>query len=161
MRHIGGPLEGIRVAVADAEGKAIPILHGDWGVLYGETTGAWVADERHRPFGVSPLGAVVLFFQPARLVAIDSGDPMIEAAEALGVNVAWAEGFADGFDNEASGFHLAKQTRRLYLSGLEAGMAIRFELTVTCRVCGSRHFRRSVCPLCEERRQRDEANYAS
>lgn len=142
-------LDMIRAAVVAAEDKGIRILHGDWGVLQGQLSGEWVVDPGRRPhMGVSPLGAVVLHYQPdAR--RNEMPDP---AAEALGVGLAWAAGFADGFDSEATGYYLGSADRGLYLSGMEAGMEFRFELTAHCPECWTRHFRRDPCPLCRERR---------
>jgi hypothetical protein len=151
VRPISGPLEAIRVSVAAAQAAGVRILHGDWGVLFGELSEEWVVDPLRRPMGVSPLGAVVLYFQPGGPNTMP--DP---AAAALGVGLAWADGFSDGFDGEASGYYLGQLNKRLYLAGLEAGMEFRFELTVRCPACGTRHFRSDPCPLCEERGRRRE-----
>lgn len=145
--------EMILAAVAEAERLGIRITHGDWGVIYGELSGEWVVDQKRRQGpGVTPLGAVVLAHQPAG--GIDMPHP---AAEVLGVRIAWAEGFSDGFDAEASAFFLGSADRHAYLDGLEAGMELRFALTVRCDVCYTRHFRANACPLCLERQRPGEA----
>lgn len=138
------PLERVRGAIKWAtEQVGVRILHGDYGVI--ASAGGWEVDERRRPVGVSPLGAVVLAYQPDK--SRDLPDP---AAEALGVSIHWAEGLADGFDKELTAHYLGSLARQQYLQGVEAGFALRFELTTNCSRCGSRHFKADRCPLCEE-----------
>jgi hypothetical protein len=143
------PVDRIRAAIAwlGHHHPQLRILTGEYGVIPGMF--AWQPDTRRRPGGVSPLGAVVLAYQPP--VGGDLPDP---AAKVLGVAIQYAEGFADGFDNEPSGHFLRPEypiSRRSYCQGLEAGYALRFELTQQCPSCGSRHFNADPCPLCEER----------
>lgn len=145
------PLDKVRAAVAHMEVLGIRILHGDWGVLRGELSGEWIPDPARRPMGVSPLGAVLVHLQQPdpRRGPMDVPDA---AAEALRVGIAWTAGFADGFDKDPQAYYLGGSNRQLYLAGLEAGMELRFELTVRCP-CGTRHLRWEPCPLCEERRR--------
>lgn len=142
------PLDKVRASVHWAQQTLkLLIAHGDYGVI--PTSDEWVIDDKRRPRRhVSPLGAVVLAYQPDP--ATDMPDP---AATALGVPFQWAEGFQDGFDRNLSGTWLGSVSRRLYMEGVEAGMQIRFELTKVCDRCSTRHFREEPCPLCEERGQ--------
>jgi hypothetical protein len=137
------PLDRIRAAVRWAESQGLRILHGDYGVL---PRLEWRVDPGRRPHGVSPLGAVVLAYQPP------TGPDMPEpAAIALRVPIHWAEGFADGFDREITTRTLGPLTRRRYLEGHEAGAELRIEMTTRCRRDGVRHFKADECPVCEER----------
>ena len=144
------PADKIRAAIAEMERRQIRILQGERGVLPGLLSGDWVMDPKRRPLGVSPLGAVLLHLQPDA----SRQDIADHAAQALGVGIAWVEGFADGFDGESSSYYLGGLERRQYHWGLETGFLIRFELTVACPECASRHFRCDPCPLCEEKMRR-------
>lgn len=146
LRAAKTPLEKIRAAVHWAQQSGIRILHGEYGVI--ASAQEWVVDEKRRPVGCSPLGAVVLAFQPP--VDEDMPNP---AATILGVSPVFAEGIADGFDREVTGHYAGSVSRQQYVFGLELGFRLRFELVTRCERCGSSQLKGWPCPLCEERGQ--------
>jgi hypothetical protein len=144
LRSAKTPLDKIRAAVHWAQQSGIRILHGDYGVI--PSAEEWVVDEQRRPVGVSPLGAIVLAYQPD--VTEDMPDP---AAHVLGVSPAYAEGVADGFDRDLTGHFAGAVSRQHYLFGVEVGYMLRFDLTTRCERCSTSHLKADPCPLCEER----------
>jgi hypothetical protein len=82
-------------ALAAARADGISLRPGAVGVVAGLAD--WHVDHHQRSTGVSLAGAILLHLQPE---PGDSLDPLVAAAEALGVSLAWMEGAEAGWGRQ-------------------------------------------------------------
>jgi len=116
------PVEILKTAVRWARAQGWRVRIGSFGVVPVSTHGSrrWERDELERDAGTDPLGCLILQAQPPAL------DPERAAAKALGVDLCWVVGFADGLSMEAKDSAWIASLKRLnYLKGYETGASFR------------------------------------
>lgn len=110
----------IRRAVEWARARGIVVRPGSYGVTCTGASG-WHLDTRED--GCCPLGAIVLMLQPLTRSLPEA------PAFALGVQIAWVEGFNAGVDrDDNTSSWLMTARRQLFLDGYGAGVLCRMNL---------------------------------
>ncbi len=150
------PLASIKAAMEQAGGASMFVRLGAHGVE-GYAAGGGLTRWTYVPAGmlnagVSPLGAVVLG------KATRARDLYRAAAEVLGCDRHWIDGFQAGLACTGMPWQATDATRLGFLSG----QTLYLELTRRCSVCGSRYaITDGTCYSCEAAAEaRDDAEVA-